>query len=103
MSSTQLFEISNLVAGKINFFDFWAQISRFASKGKVASTLVQLLSVLTNRKQIDRIQKFANENGLDSDEFVAAALKNARFNLEWDHKNLPIIKSVVQKMHLNVE
>lgn len=82
---------------------FWILFHRFASDGKVAATLIQLSSVLTNSDQIDRIQKFINKNGLDANEFLKNALDDARFNLRWAEKNVPIIKSVVQKMHLNVK
>ena len=77
-------------------------IFRFASDGKVAATLIQLTSVLISNEQIDRIERFANENGLGSNEFLKDALKNARFNLKWSDKNVPIIKKVVQQMHLKI-
>lgn len=78
-------------------------IYRFASDGKVAATLIQLTSVLTNSQQIDRIQGFVNENGLDSNEQLKVALDNARYNLKWADENVPIIKSVIQAMRLTVE
>lgn len=77
--------------------------SRFASDGKTAGFLIQLVSVLTNSEQIDRIQRFANKNGLDSNELLEAALENARHNLKWDEENVPIIKNVVQQMISIVE
>lgn len=77
---------------------FFHQNSSFASEGKVAATLIQLLPVLTDLEQIGRILRFANSNGIGTNEQLLDASRNARFNLQWAAKNLPIIKNVVQKM-----
>lgn len=74
---------------------------RFESDMKVATTLIQLSSVLTKNAQIDRIQRFITENGLGSNEHLKAALDDAQFNLKWTNENIPIIKDVIKRIQLN--
>ena len=46
----------------------------------------------TTTEQIEKVQKFVNENKLDSNQNLKTALTNAQFNLKWAEQNVPIIK-----------
>lgn len=52
------------------------------------------MSVSTTREQIDKIEKFANENKLN----LKTALETAKLNLKWAEENVPIIKSIISQM-----
>ena len=92
------------IENRINFqeieFSFMIQIkiSRFAADSKVLFILRKLATLLTNKDQIEKIQTVADQNGLYKNEELKAALRNARFNLQWADKNVPIIKKAVQQM-----
>lgn len=60
------------------------------------SILRALAPQLFEAKQIDRIEKFAKKNGLDSDEQLKIALESARFNVKWADKNVPNIIDAIQ-------
>ena len=47
----------------------------------------------TTTEQIEKVQKFVNENKLDSNQNLKTALTNAQFNLKWAEQNVPIIKA----------
>lgn len=63
--------------------------------------LRKLATLLTSSQQIDQIQRFADENGLNTSQELKAALDNARFNLKWAEKNVPIIKNVIKQIGLS--
>lgn len=58
--------------------------------------LSQLVSRATTTQQIDRIQKFADENQLNEDKSLKLALNGAKFNLNWSERNVPIIKDFIK-------
>lgn len=64
----------------------------------VPTFLSQIVSLSTTYDEINRIQKFAEENGLDSKIIVKNALKDAKFNLKWTTKNVPIIMDIIKKI-----
>lgn len=68
---------------------------RFENQNEVPTILSQIASLSTTSKEIDRIEKFAKENKLEN---IEAALKNAKLNLEWADKNVPIIKETIKKI-----
>lgn len=53
---------------------------------------------LTTADQIDKVQKFINENKLESNEKLKKAVKSAQSNLKWAERNVPIIKDYLQKV-----
>ena len=72
---------------------------RFNTDTNAVEILTQITSLLTSREQIDRVQKFAEENELV--ENIKDALKGARSNLAWADENLPVIKNTIQQMKWN--
>lgn len=52
-----------------------------------------------NSDEINRIQKFIQENDLESKENVKTALKNAKLNLKWASKNVPVILNEIKNIH----
>lgn len=67
---------------------------RFESDDEIPKILSKILSLSSNRKQIEKIQKFAEKKNLD----VKTALKDAKMNLKWAEKYVPIIKKIITKM-----
>lgn len=65
--------------------------------------LRRVAPLLTNIEQIDRIQKFANENGLNSNEEFRSALENARFNSKWAEEKVPIVMHAIRQMNSSNE
>lgn len=61
------------------------------------SVLSIAISRSTTSKQIEKIQKFTEENGLQSNNELKLALKNAKINLKWAENNVPIIKGYLKK------
>lgn len=78
------------------FVIFSIEIFRFKSKTEIPNILSQIVSRSTTNDEIDRIQKFAEENNLSSSETLKTALKNAKFNLRWANENIPIIKDIIK-------
>lgn len=64
----------------------------------VPELLSKLASLLMNNEEINRIQKFVQQNDIDSKEKVKTALENAKLNLKWASKNVPIILSTIKKI-----
>lgn len=77
-------------------FSLWIETSRFSANSKIPM-LRKLAPQLTKNEQIDRIQKFANKNELNSKEELKAALENAHFVLKWADKNIPIIMNAIKQ------
>lgn len=51
---------------------------------------------LLKYEQINRVERFANENGLNS-KLLKADFENVRNNVKWADKYIPIIKDVIQQ------
>lgn len=67
-------------------------------KNEMPDILSHLAFLSTTYDDINRIQTFARENGLDSMENVINALKNAKVNLKWASKNVPVIMDTIKKI-----
>lgn len=78
---------------------FFIEIIRFKSKAEIPSILSQIVSLSTTNEEIDRIQKFAEENNLKSSKTLKTALQNAKFNLDWAKENIPIIKDIIKNKY----
>lgn len=61
------------------------------------SVLSRIVSQATTHEEIDRIQKFANENNLSSSVPIKTAIKIAKLNLQWADENIPIIKNILKQ------
>lgn len=64
----------------------------------VPELLSKLASLLMTNEEINRIQKFVQQNDIDSKEKVKTALENAKLNLKWASKNVPIILSTIKEI-----
>lgn len=56
--------------------------------------LMNLASSSTSYDEVSSIEKFAQENGLY--EGLKTSLENARLNLKWASKNVPIILNTIE-------
>lgn len=65
----------------------------------MADILSKVASSSMNSDEINRIQKFIQENDLESKEKVKTALKNAKLNLKWASKNVPVILDEIKNIH----
>lgn len=57
-----------------------------------------MASLSTTSEEINRIQTFVDENDLDMNGNIKEALKNAKLNLQWANKHIPIIIRVIKQM-----
>lgn len=77
------------------------KIFRFETDTEVPTILSQLVSRATTTQQIDRIQKFADENQLNEDMSLKLALKGAELNLNWSERNVPTIKDFIKSKNIS--
>lgn len=70
---------------------------RFENQNEVLSILMQIVSLSTTQEEIDRIERFAKENKMN----IESALTDAKLNLRWADKNVPIIKDTIKQIQGN--
>lgn len=63
----------------------------FRNRDEVRTILSQILSLSTARRQIDRIEEFAEKKDID----LEKELEDAWLNLQWADENVPIIKDSI--------
>lgn len=68
---------------------------RFENRNEVATILSQIVSRSTTHEEIERIEKFAEENKIN----IGIVLEDAKLNLQWADKNVPIITDVLKQIH----
>lgn len=61
----------------------------------MASILSQIVSRSTTHEEIERTEKFAQENKIN----IGMVLEDAKLNLQWADKNVPIITDVLKQIH----
>lgn len=66
---------------------------RFGNRDKVPWVLKRILYRSTTRKEIYRIQQFANRQKYNN---ITEAFNTAKFHLRWADKNVPIIKDAIK-------
>lgn len=59
--------------------------------------LSSIIDVVSTQEEIDRLQKFISENGMESNEELIEKIKVAQSNLRWADKYVPIIKSAIKQ------
>lgn len=69
---------------------------RFENQNEIPRILSEIVSLSTVPEEIDRIEKFAKNKKLEN---METALKNAKLNLQWSEKNVPIIKDIIKQIH----
>lgn len=91
-----VYVIRNRMAVKIPHFYLLNFYCRFENLDEVLRILKEIVSLSTTRKEIDRIEKFAEENKLEN---MNAALNDAKLHLQWSERNVPIIKNAIKQIH----
>lgn len=59
--------------------------------------LSSIIDVVSTQEEIDRLQKFIKENGMESDEKLTEEMKVAKSNLRWADEYVPIIKNAIKR------
>lgn len=79
-------------------FDFILYYFRFESKSEVPRVLSLLASQFTSNEQIEKVNKFVEENksALGPVDTLQTSLQNANYNLKWAEKNIPVIKKYLK-------
>lgn len=60
--------------------------------------LSKIASSATADDEINRLQKFAQENNLISNKIVKTALENAKLNLKWSSQHVPVIVETIKTL-----
>ena len=59
--------------------------------------LGSIVSDITTKAELDRLQRFIEENGMDSNEELNEKIKNARSSLRWTDKYGFVIKNAIRR------
>lgn len=66
----------------------------------IAGVLSSIIKKIATDEELNRIQKFIDENKLQSFTQVKIAMENTKLNLQWSNKNIPAIKRFIQPKKL---
>lgn len=67
---------------------------RFESNAEIPKILTEILLLINTREQINKIENFINDNKLG----LKSELEDAKLNLKWAEKNVPIIKHILKQL-----
>lgn len=70
----------------------------FGTKDEVHRILLEMTSRSTTSEEINRIQRFVNENNLDVNGSIKEALNKAKLNVQWANQHIPIIQKIIKQM-----
>lgn len=59
--------------------------------------LSSIIKVVSTQEEIDRLQNFIKENGMESNEKLTAEMEVAKSNLRWADEYVPIIKNAIKR------
>lgn len=59
--------------------------------------LSSIIDVVSTQEEIDRLESFIEENGMESNEELTEKMKLAKSNLRWADKYVPIIKNAIKR------